>query len=308
MDLLPVKQDDRWGYMDKTGKLVIPPKYHDADFFHEDLARIKMDNKWGYIDKEGKTVIHPQFNDAGNFSDGLARVQHGTLLEKRWAFIDKTGKIVAGHIKGMETGAYKEGATVTRETFDQAGDFHQDLARVKTPGLKGKWGFIDKTGNMKIPAKYDHAGDFSADGLANVEMDGRWGFIDRDGKTVINFQFSRAEPFSEDRAQVMVGRWPGGKWGYIDKTGKFAINPKYEKSGPYSDGLARVKTGNDWGYIDKDGKVAIPARYSDAGDFVDSVARVRIGGLIRGEWVYIDNKGNTIQTTGGTTNQPANPE
>jgi uncharacterized membrane protein len=49
-----------------------------------------MGKMWGYVDKTGKIVIHPQFDDARNFSEGLAEVRIG----KRWIFIDKTGKYV----------------------------------------------------------------------------------------------------------------------------------------------------------------------------------------------------------------------
>ena len=30
-----------------------------------------MESKYGFIDKSGKVVIEPQFDDAGDFSEGL---------------------------------------------------------------------------------------------------------------------------------------------------------------------------------------------------------------------------------------------
>jgi hypothetical protein len=54
------------------------------------LAAVKIGKKWGYIDKTGKVVIHPEFDDARNFSAGLAEVRIG----ERWILIDKMGKYV----------------------------------------------------------------------------------------------------------------------------------------------------------------------------------------------------------------------
>jgi hypothetical protein len=51
---------------------------------------VEVDDKWGYIDKMGNVVIQPQFDYARGFSEGLAEVQVGDKLR----YIDKTGKIV----------------------------------------------------------------------------------------------------------------------------------------------------------------------------------------------------------------------
>ena len=53
----------------------IAPQFEEADSFSEGLARVKTGDKWGYIDKEGKLVIQPQLDEAEKFSDGLALVR-----------------------------------------------------------------------------------------------------------------------------------------------------------------------------------------------------------------------------------------
>ena len=51
--------------------------------FSEGLAAVEIINqKWGYIDRTGKVVIEPQFEGAGNFADGLAPVNIGG----QWGF------------------------------------------------------------------------------------------------------------------------------------------------------------------------------------------------------------------------------
>ena len=47
----------KWGYIDKTGKVVIPCQWENARTFSEGFALVRDDNgKWWKIDKTGKVV------------------------------------------------------------------------------------------------------------------------------------------------------------------------------------------------------------------------------------------------------------
>jgi hypothetical protein len=52
-----VKLDNKWGYIDKSGKEIIPLRYDDGRIFMDGLAAVKLNNKWGFIDKTGKEVV-----------------------------------------------------------------------------------------------------------------------------------------------------------------------------------------------------------------------------------------------------------
>ena len=92
----------KFGYIDKTGKVVIPFKYDyfgeenykSGYYFSEGLSAVKLNSKWGFIDKTGKEVIPPKYDLAGDFSEGLAAV--GLIGEDgykfKFGYIDKTGK------------------------------------------------------------------------------------------------------------------------------------------------------------------------------------------------------------------------
>ena len=72
--LAPVVTADRWGYIDKTGKLAIAPQFEIADPFSDGRALVGVGGKFGYINTKGAFVINPQFNGAGRFSDKLAPI------------------------------------------------------------------------------------------------------------------------------------------------------------------------------------------------------------------------------------------
>ena len=47
--LAVVEYRGKYGFIDKTGKEIIPIKYDNAEFFSEGLALVKLNNKYGFI-------------------------------------------------------------------------------------------------------------------------------------------------------------------------------------------------------------------------------------------------------------------
>src|SRR5712672_1819545 len=81
--------------------------------------------------------------------------------------------------------------------------------------------------------------------LYPVVVGGRWGYIDKSGNMVINPQFEKAGAFAFGMAEVRLGRW-----GYVDGLGKIVINPQFDEATPFSDGLAVVEFGHRYGFVD----------------------------------------------------------
>src|SRR5829696_5439716 len=112
----------------------------------------------------------------------------------------------------------------------------------------GKAGFIDQTGRIAIPLRFDDVRPFH-EGLAGVRVRDDWGYIDTSGKFVIKPQFFEISPFSENLASV--GVWFSKKkvvdqqvgfYSYIDRTGKLITNERFGVAFDFSDGLAQVLT------------------------------------------------------------------
>ncbi len=64
--------------------VVIPPQFEQADSFSGGLARVKVDQKWGYIDKNGKLAIAPQFDEADSFSVSTTPSEPGLALVRNY--------------------------------------------------------------------------------------------------------------------------------------------------------------------------------------------------------------------------------
>lgn len=82
-------KNEKFGYIDESGNIVIEPQYKKAWYFSEGLAWVEIEGKYGYIDKSGKVVIDAQYDEAKNFKDGSAKVQ----VNGQWKTIDKKGNI-----------------------------------------------------------------------------------------------------------------------------------------------------------------------------------------------------------------------
>ncbi|MDQ3818216.1 MAG: WG repeat-containing protein [Acidobacteriota bacterium] len=202
--LLPLALSrDKYGYVDKTGRMAIEPKFDYAGDFSEGLAGVWVGDFIGFIDRTGKFAIKPKFPIAGwgrpnSFSEGLVTVPVGEMM----GFVDKTGKIVIA------------------PRFYRADSFSEGLAAVQLTERENLDGYIDKTGKIIIKPQFEIGGHFR-EGLAAVRINGKWGYIDKSGKVVIQPQFSEAQWFSGGLAQVRVG----GRLGYINAAGSYVWRP-----------------------------------------------------------------------------------
>jgi len=258
--LFPIEENGRHGYIDASGRIVIPPQFDDAWSFSEGLAPVLVGDKWGFIDETGTIVIAPQFFEVMPFREGVALVgaffQPGPINARvgNYGYINKTGRFVIPPQFGVAFG------------------FSNGLARIQTEDYKD--GYIDKSGRVAFWEKRSE--DFS-DALAlfktNSNMPGsKTGYLDVTGHEVIAPIFDWGESFSEGLACVSRNK----KTGFIDTKGHVAIPFRFDRCRSFSEGFAAVMIDDKWGYIDKFGELVIEARFADAEEFSDGVAVVRV--------------------------------
>ena len=143
-----VRLNGRWGYVDRTGKEVIAPRFSMAKPFGEGVAAVRVLNakgedelgegKWGFLNHQGRFLVSPRFkvDQIGTFSEGLIAVEGVPS-----AMLDKSA---AGR-KALAAAAKQKGMTL-REMREREGE--------------GDWaGFLDKKGTLRIPVPYCFFGD-----------------------------------------------------------------------------------------------------------------------------------------------------
>ena len=301
-------KDNKVGFIDKTGKLVIGfdrlPAEAEVGSFSEGFAPICYVHKppslysmhCGYIDETGRIAIPARFVLSSQFSEGLAWIRTESLV----GFINQLGNVAfelpdsfsMGFREGLAAVATqtgwgfidKTGRFISTERYVQVESFSDGLAAV----AEGRWqaakyGFIDKTGEVVIPLKFTpRQGQLESvflsrftEGLCPIMFGNLYGYIDHKGNTVIPATFREAGQFSEGLASVTTAN---GQNGYIDKTGLLIIKLTSGRGGQFKEGLAtlavEIEGRAKMGYIDRSGKIIIEPQFDVAFDFVDGIAQV----------------------------------
>ena len=163
-----------YGFMDKSGKIVVPTKYSWVRDFSEGLAFVQEDSHKGFIDTNGNEVIScSDYYDAGDFHEGLASVVK-SFEDMKVGFIDKKGNVVIPITLPVAGG--EGGEPMLEEEYFSDGMYH----------VAENHCYIDKAGKQVL--NYDSrfwASPFS-EGIAVVSY--LWkvqGLMDKEGKNSI---------------------------------------------------------------------------------------------------------------------------
>jgi hypothetical protein len=156
----------KYGYIDMTGKTVIPLIYDWAMDFSEGLAAVRIEGKSGFIDKNGEEALPFIYDNVNSFSGGLAAVS----MDGKWGYIDITGDFV---IPLMYDGAqpFFNGLAVVHVTFN--------------PAHGTKCGIIDKDGNTVVPVEYDWIWFNAMGGFYQTSKDSKQGLLDISGNVIL---------------------------------------------------------------------------------------------------------------------------
>lgn len=80
---IAIRKGDKWGYLNKNGRLVIPYNFTSANSFQGDLAKAGGAPLVGMIDKKGTYVVGPYFEKLEHFNDTVliakSRGKYGLL-------------------------------------------------------------------------------------------------------------------------------------------------------------------------------------------------------------------------------------
>lgn len=162
-----VKLNNKWGFINTNGEVVIPFKFDGAWGFNDiGLAGVRTNKKWGFIDTKGDFIIEPIYSKISFFYNGFCAIK----VKRKWGYIDSQGKVVIPFI------------------YDDANFFDGfGIASVKK---NGKYGFINSINEIVIPFNYFKAYSFSEYSqvtLVRKHLLGNWYYINRKGDRIKNW-------------------------------------------------------------------------------------------------------------------------
>ncbi|NNE33821.1 MAG: WG repeat-containing protein, partial [Rhodothermales bacterium] len=156
--LFPIVQQEKWGFIDAAGTVVVEPQFDRAWPFSLDRALVRVGNRYGYIDRAGEVAIPAIYTDAWFFAGDLAPVEK----DGKWVYIDRSGSVAVEPEFRMEASFLEEDGVPRPE-----------LGRVR---IGDSYGYMNNVGDLVIEPQYNQAWNF-VEGMARVRVDGKWGFI-----------------------------------------------------------------------------------------------------------------------------------
>lgn len=270
-------RDYKWIFINTSGNIVFETDDFVKEGFSNGYAVLSGVKGYYFVDEKGNQFFDRYFADVReNFSDGFAIVSNEKF--KNFRFIDTTGNYIEKlpflnptvFNKGLATYFSKEKLiSIFNKDGEVIIDGIQEITDLSNEYLKlkknGKWGFVDRSGNIIIDFQYDqerrkefdevlnlntdsldaipltqyrNVGHFR-EGLAMIQKDSLWGFINLKNEVVIEPIFKGIKEFSEGLAGATID---GKKWGFIDSSGKFIIEPRYYLVDNFKNGLVGVTT------------------------------------------------------------------
>ena len=103
---LHVRIGDKWGILTADGEQLAEVKFDSVGVFHDGLAVVKAAERYGYIDRSGAIVIPIQWMAAYDFSEGLAALR---VDKKHFQFINTVGTVVIKSKKYDSVGRFRNG-------------------------------------------------------------------------------------------------------------------------------------------------------------------------------------------------------
>lgn len=197
--LAVVESDGKYGFIDKTGKEVIPLKYDYAEDFYKGSAIITWKKKKGLIDRMGRGLTAPKY-------DRLYRRKDDDFIE---GIIHRSNMITGADYYDYYYISLKGKEYYYIQRYQKE---YSNLYQVRN----NKYGLIDKEGNEMTAIKYDKLFDKFEDGLLGVKLNEKYGAIDTKGKEIIPLKYDYIKIVSSKEIVVSVN----GKTFTINASGK----------------------------------------------------------------------------------------
>lgn len=243
LSLIPYRQGDKWGYANPGGKIVIAPKYAEANWFSEGYAAVKSGSKYGYINKSGTMVIPARYTVAKSFRKG---------------FMPREGKeggdsvLFAGaslQANGYEICINSKGATMPKCPAIAENSVAENNIPVQTVVTQKNYSVPNNNGLFdKIVDDYKVSG--SDETYYVAVKNNRYGVFNTKFETIVPFEYDSIRLVRSATPYLEVNK--SGMYGVLNSLGQVKIVP--ENTRVFS---VRGADNKDYIIIKKDGRTYV---------------------------------------------------
>lgn len=189
---ITIDKNNKYKVVDSKDNIIIDKDYTYIEYLPGDYFIVERDSKSGIIDSNGKSVIELKY-------DSISRINETDILQmekdKNIALYNLNMKEIVSMDNAIVKEVKDEKAYILLYSdtdfkyLDKNGNIltSQNLFENNSlfaKNINGKWGFVDKDGNLKVQNDYELVTDFNKYGFAGIKKDGKWGSINQNGEVV----------------------------------------------------------------------------------------------------------------------------
>ena len=189
---ITIDKNNKYKVVDSKDNIIIDKDYTYIEYLPGDYFIVERDSKSGIIDSNGKSVVELKY-------DSISRINETDILQmekdKNIALYNLNMKEIVSMDNAIVKEVKDEKAYILLYSdtdfkyLDKKGNIltSQNLFENNSlfaKNINGKWGFVDKDGNLKVQNDYELVTDFNKYGFAGIKKDGKWGSINQNGEVV----------------------------------------------------------------------------------------------------------------------------
>mgnify|MGYP004625820107 FL=1 len=207
------EKNNLFGEMNTSGEMVLEAVYQDLKEANNGIYIAKQNDKYGIIDNVGNIQIPFEYQII-TYNE-KAKLFLADDSEYKTSIIDNQYNIKAtGILSEINTDEEYIRMRVDDDYkyYNLKGEEISNIEALKNNTIflskkDGKYGFVDKKGNVITEYIYDDATEQNQYGYAAVKKDGLWGSIDKEGKEIIEPKYNLEDNLKID----FIGKWHLGE-------------------------------------------------------------------------------------------------
>lgn len=189
-DRIVVVNEGKYGVLNKNGEQVLANIYDEIKIVNSDLFIAKSGNYYGIVNSSNEIKVdfaYTKITNKPNEKLYLAENENYTTSIINSNFETKATGILSEYNPEKGYIRMRVGSEYTYYNLELEEKSNTELLTSNTLFLSiknGKYGFVDKNGNVVVDYSYDDATEQNEFGFAAIKLNGNWGAIDSEGNIV----------------------------------------------------------------------------------------------------------------------------
>lgn len=314
-EYFPIRVNQQWGLIDKTGRIAVEPTY-DAigEFYKYGYAVVQKNGNVGIVNDKGQTILPAKYADLQILDSTIFAV----VLQNSWKVIDINQKIILDdHYEKVKIWKKKfisfsrkgkwglvdlSGKTIIQPIYDDIKSYENDYFLVENESYKG---LLEENGKVIIaPIANDII--INSDSLFFYRRHYKWGAVNGKGESLLNSEWDTFELIGEqfikltETSKAVLYSRPLNKivsykvyddyyflsqnsilvklnqqMGAINAKGEIVLTCQYDEIKPFGKHHFRVRKGEKWGVMDEAESEVLGFKYSYISPLKEEVCIIR---------------------------------